>query len=180
MSGRCGMKQFRNMACAELLVPFILQWEGGFVNNPLDRGGATNRGITLATFRAFYGKDATVEQLKNITEEQWMHIFRTGYWERWQADRIASQSLANILVDWVWASGTRGITRSQKILGVEPDGIVGEKTLAALAAREPEGLFRRLHAARIAFVENIVRNDPSQKVFLQGWKNRINALVWRD
>ena len=106
------------MARAELLMPFILQWEGGFVNNPLDRGGATNRGVTLATYRAFYGKDATVEQLKNITDEQWMHIFRTGYWDKWQADRISSQSLANILVDWVWASGTRGITRPQKILGV--------------------------------------------------------------
>lgn len=180
MSGRRGMKQFRNMACAELLVPFILQWEGGFSDHPADRGGATNRGITLATFRQFYGSGRTVHDLRAMTDEQWMHIFRTGYWERWQADRIASQSLANILVDWVWASGTRGITRPQKILGVEPDGIVGEKTLAALAAREPEGLFRRLHAARIAFVENIVRNDPSQKVFLQGWKNRINALVWRD
>ena len=166
------------MARAELLMPFILQWEGGFVNNPLDRGGATNRGVTLATYRAFYGKDATVEQLKNITDEQWMHIFRTGYWDKWQADRISSQSLANILVDWVWASGTRGITRPQKILGVEPDGIVGEKTLAALAAREPEGLFHQLHAARIAFVEGIVRSNPSQKVFLQGWKNRINAIKW--
>lgn len=166
------------MARAELLAPFILQWEGGFVNNPLDRGGATNRGITLATFRSFYGEDATVEQLRNITDEQWLHIFRTGYWDKWQADRIESQSLANILVDWVWASGTRGITRPQKILGVEPDGIVGEKTLAALAAREQEGLFHQLHAARIAFVENIVRNNPSQKVFLQGWKNRINAIKW--
>ena len=57
---------------------------------------------------------------------------------------------------------------------------MGEKTLAALAARDPEELFHQLHAARIAFVENIVRNDPSQQVFLQGWKNRINALVWRD
>lgn len=180
MSGRRGMKQFWNMACSELLVPFILQWEGGFANNPLDRGGATNRGVTLATFRQFYGSGRTVHDLRAMTDEQWMHIFRTGYWERWQADRIASQSLADILVDWVWASGTHGITRPQKILGVEPDGIVGEKTLAALAAREPEGLFHQLHADRIAFVEGIVRENPSQEVFLQGWKNRINALVWRD
>ena len=75
-------------------------------------------------------------------------------------------------------TGSHGITRPQRILGVEADGIVGERTLAALAARDPEPLFHQLKAARIAFVEGIVRENPSQRVFLQGWKNRINALEW--
>ena len=37
------------MANAKRLQPFILRWEGGFVNDPLDRGGATNKGITIGT-----------------------------------------------------------------------------------------------------------------------------------
>ena len=86
------------MAKAELLKPFILRWEGGFVDDPLDRGGATNKGITIGTFRNFYGKDATVEQLKNITDEQWLHIFKSGYWDKWKADDIENQSIANIVV----------------------------------------------------------------------------------
>lgn len=159
-------------------MPFILRWEGGFSDHPADRGGATNKGVTLSTFQQFYGADRTADDLRAMTDAQWLHIFREGYWNRWQADRIASQSLANLLVDWVWASGTHGITRPQKILGVEADGIVGERTLAALAARAPEPLFHQLKAARIAFVEGIVRSNPSQKVFLQGWKNRINAIGW--
>ena len=36
---------------AQKLVPFILSWEGGFVNDPDDVGGATNKGITIATWR---------------------------------------------------------------------------------------------------------------------------------
>ena len=159
-------------------MPFILRWEGGFSDHPADRGGATNRGVTLATFQQFYGADRTADDLRAMTDEQWLRIFREGYWNRWQADRIASQSLANLLVDWVWASGSHGITRPQKILGVEADGIVGEQTLAALAARAPEPLFHQLKAARIAFVEGIVRENPSQKVFLRGWKNRIEAIAW--
>ena len=166
------------MARAELLVSFILRWEGGFSDHPADRGGATNRGVPLATFRQFYGAGRTVADLRAMTDEQWLRIFREGYWNRWQADRIASQSLANILVDWVWASGSHGITRPQRLLGVTADGIVGEQTLAALAARDPEQLFHQLKTARIAFVEGIVRENPSQKVFLRGWKNRIEAIEW--
>lgn len=168
------------MAKAALLVPFILRWEGGYVNDPDDRGGATNRGVTLATFRHFYGSDATVEQLRTLTDAQWFHIFKTGYWDRWQADQIASQSIANLLVDWVWASGVHGIVQPQKILDVEPDGVVGPKTLEALHARQAEELFYQLRAARLAFVEGIARRTPSQKKFLRGWQNRINALQFEE
>lgn len=63
-----------------------------------------------------------------------------------------------------------------KILGVEVDGIVGRKTLAALNSRPADPLFHQIQAARIAFVENIVRRKPSQRKFLRGWKNRILAI----
>ena len=58
------------MADAKKLIPFILKWEGGFANHPKDKGGATNKGITIATFRQYMGQDATVEQLKAMTDEQ--------------------------------------------------------------------------------------------------------------
>lgn len=166
------------MADAQKLVPFILRWEGGFVDDPDDAGGATNKGITIGTFRHFYGKEATVEQLKGLTDTQWLHIFKSGYWDRWRADEIANQSIANILVDWVWASGKPGITKVQKILNVEPDGIVGPITLAALNARAADPLFHQIRAARIAFVENIVRRNSSQKKFLNGWKRRILSFAF--
>lgn len=164
------------MAKAELLKPFILKWEGGFANDPLDKGGATNKGITIDTFRQFYDKDATVEQLKRITDEQWLHVFKSGYWDRWQADRITNQSVANILVDWVWASGVNGIKIPQRVLGIADDGIVGEKTIAALNAQNPAEFFSKIHAERIKFVDDIVRRNPTQARFINGWKNRINDI----
>ena len=39
------------------LKSFILSWEGGFVNDPRDPGGTTNKGITIVTFRSVFGKD---------------------------------------------------------------------------------------------------------------------------
>lgn len=169
------------MAKAELLKPFILRWEGGFVDDPLDRGGATNKGITIGTFRNFYGKDATVEQLKNITDEQWLHIFKSGYWDKWKADDIENQSIADIVVDWAWASGTAtSIKQVQKILGVAVDGIVGNDTLTAINIAVQRSLFVKIHSRRIEFVENIVKRDPSQTRFLKGWKNRINSLTFSE
>ena len=169
------------MAKAELLKPFILRWEGGFVDDPLDRGGATNKGITIGTFRNFYGKDATVEQLKNITDEQWLHIFKSGYWDKWKADDIENQSIANIVVDWAWGSGAAtSIKQVQKILGVAVDGIVGNDTLTAINIAGQRSLFVKIHNRRIEFVENIVKRDPSQARFLKGWKNRINSLTFSE
>lgn len=169
------------MAKAELLKPFILKWEGGFVDDPLDRGGATNKGITIGTFRNFYGKDATVEQLKHITDEQWLHIFKSGYWDKWKADDIENQSIADIVVDWAWASGTvTSIKQVQKILGVAVDGIVGNDTLTAINIAGQRSLFVKIHSRRIEFVENIVKRDPSQARFLKGWKNRINSLTFSE
>ena len=154
----------------------------GFGNDPLDAGGATQCGVILETYKAYCRKKGypvpTVTRLKNLPYSQWREIIKIMFWDRWQADRIQSQALANILVDFVWASGSYGITTPQRVLGVSADGVVGEKTLAALAARNPRELFNALHTARINFVDNIVQRKPSQVRFINGWKRRINAITF--
>lgn len=166
------------MADARKLMPFILRWEGGFVNDPLDRGGATNKGVTIGTFQSFYpGK--TVEDLKRITDNQWLNIFRSGYWEPCKADQIKNQAVANIVVDWAWASGSRtAIRKVQELLGVSVDGLVGNETLSAINGQDAEELFDRIKVARYDFVDAIVKRDPSQKRFINGWKSRIKSIKY--
>ena len=168
------------MADYKKLIPFILRWEGGFANDPADRGGATMKGITIGTFTTYRkskGKPTpTVTDLKNISDQEWGDVFKSLFWDKWRADNIKSQSIANILVDWVWASGKYGITIPQRILGVAQDGVVGPKTLEALNARDADKLFAQLKQARINFVETIVKRNPSQKKFINGWKRRIYAI----
>lgn len=164
------------------LVPFILKWEGGFVDDSDDLGGATNRGVTFGTYATYCKKKGypapTVERLKNLSEKDWAEILKTMYWDRWKADQIKSQSVANILVDWVWASGTHGIKIPQQLLGVTIDGIVGAKTLAALNVRNPKQLFEEIKAARVQFIEDICRKRPANNKFKKGWLNRINSLQY--
>ena len=170
------------MADVTKLAPFILRWEGGFVDDPDDLGGATNRGVTIGTYATYCKKKGypapTVERLKNLSDKDWTDILKTLYWDRWKADNIKSQSVANILVDWVWASGTNGIKIPQQILGVTVDGIVGVKTLAALNARNPKELFEEIKEARVQFIDDICRKRPANNKFKKGWLNRINNLQY--
>lgn len=173
------------MAKVELLAPIILKWEGGYVNHPNDKGGATNKGITIGTYtyyRKLKGFSApTVNDLKNISDSEWTDILKTLYWDKWKADEINNQSIANLLVDWVWGSGGYGIKYPQQVLGVTADGIVGKNTLFAVNNYpDQKELFQKLWNRRKAHFENIVANNPSQKVFLKGWLNRLNDYQYSE
>lgn len=168
------------MANSSKLVPFILQWEGGFVNDPDDLGGATNKGITIGAFTEYKKrkgqKAPTVDDLKNISCAEWHDVFKSLYWDRWKADEIKNQSVANILVDWVWASGSHGIKRPQRLLGVKADGIVGKQTIAAVNAMDAATLFKMIKDDRAKFIDEICKARPKNEKYRKGWVNRINAI----
>ena len=146
------------------------------MNDPNDSGGATNKGVTIATYRRYKGASATVDDLKAITDEDWDAIFKVMYWDKCKADEINSQAVANLIVDWYWMSGTNAIKYVQRLVGAQPDGIVGKQTLAKLNAKG-DGLAPHIYDYRNDFYHRIVANRPTQKRFLRGWLNRLNALM---
>jgi lysozyme family protein len=167
------------MAKVELLAPFILKWEGGFVNDPADAGGATNKGITIATWKA-NGRDIDgdgdidTDDLKKISVSDFNRILKSLYWDKWRADEINSQPVANLLVGWAWGSGpATSIKEFQKLAGLTPDGVVGPKTLSLINSSEPVALFDKIWLARKNFFIDIVAKKPNQIKFLPGWLNRL-------
>jgi lysozyme family protein len=156
--------------------PKLLEIEGGFVDHPEDRGGVTNLGITLTTYRQYCGQDKTIKDLLNMSYGTWCNIMKDLYWDKCLADQIENQAVAEITVDWCVNSGLQGLRKVQEIAGVKPDGIAGPKTLAAINGSDPKELFDRIMAARNLFYENIVKKNPSQRVFLKGWKNRLGKF----
>ena len=166
------------MADYRKLKPFILHWEGGYINDQADLGKQTNKGVTLSTYRSVFGKNKTVIDLKKITDEQWEFIFKKYYWDKWEADNIKDQNVANILVDWLWCSGSYGIKIPQRVLGVSADGIVGSKTIAAINARDGRELFYTIKQERKDFIDRICQTRPQNRKFKNGWLNRINSLAY--
>ena len=189
------------MAKVDVLLPFILKWEGGFVNDPADAGGATNKGVTLTTWRNIgYDKDGVgdidVQDLKLLSSADVRdRVLKPHYWDRWKADLIQSQKVANILVDWVWGSGKHGIVIPQRLLGVADDGIVGDKTLSAVNFADPDQLFDAIFQARVDFFNEITEASIREyekkigrkaeeaelmkytnKRFLKGWLNRLDDI----
>ncbi len=190
------------MANVEKLVPFIIQFEAGvtpagltgeklfekarktgYANDPDDLGGATMVGVTIATYKEYCRKKGypvpTIDRLRNMTYAQWLDILKTMFWDRWQADKIANQSVAEILVDWVWASGKYGITIPQKVLGVTVDSVVGPKTMAALNKQNPAQFFARIVAERKAYIDRICTSRPVNNKYKRGWLNRLNAIKFQ-
>lgn len=174
------------MADIKLLVPKILRWEGGFVNDPDDLGGATNKGVTISTWRAVgYDKDSDgdidVCDLKLISvDDMSVRVLKPHYWDRWKADQINNQSIAELLVDWVWSSGAHGIKIPQRILGLTDDGVVGNKTLMAVNGYPDQAeLFKKLVAARVKFIDDICKARPANKKFKKGWLNRLYSYKFQ-
>ena len=166
------------MATYTKMIKKVLKWEGGYAGN-IDGMTCTMKGVTLATYRKFFGKNKNCKDLKEITQAEWDLIFKEGFWDRWRADEIENQSIAELLVDWCWASGVYGIKLPQRVLGVKDDGIVGKKTLAAINDYpDQRELFDKLWNRRKKHFQDIAKNGKEK--FLNGWLNRLNDFKFSE
>ena len=172
------------MADVKLLAPKILKWESDrFTNIPGDLGGATKCGITFKTFQPWffkkYGRIATLDDLKNMSNDDFIELLKELFWDTCQGDRINDQQLANIIVDWFWGSGYAAIGDIQKMYGITPTDFLGPQTLAAINGANPVTATNTIVSMRINFYRAIVERDPSQQKFLQGWINRANDYAYK-
>lgn len=171
------------MAKFELYKPIVLKWEGKYAGN-IDGMICTMKGVTLATYQKYCKqkglKCPNCFDLKKIPDEHWNEICKEMFWDKWKADEIKSQSIAQLLVDWTWVSGVYGIKYPQQLLGVKVDGIVGQKTIAAINGYpDQKELFNKLWNRRKKHFEDIAKS-PSKAKFLKGWLNRLNDFKYID
>ena len=170
------------MASFDLFLPILLRFEGGFVDDPTDPGGETNKGITMATFRQcshdLLGIDPTSENLKALTDGQAGIIYRSLYWNKMSGDDIQLQDLANIVCDFYVNSGTHATVLLQRILNrmgahVTEDGAIGDASIEALNGFSQTDVYRQYKKGRVDYYQSLAQRFPQ---FLKGWLNRVNAF----
>ncbi|EPN9527367.1 type VI secretion system tip protein TssI/VgrG [Cronobacter malonaticus] len=164
--------------------PIIFKNEGGYVNDPNDSGGATNKGIAWNTWQKYakedLGVEPTLDNLKNITTEQAETIYRKRYWDPSGFNNIKDPKLALMSYDWTITSGGAG-KQIQKLLNNEfgqqlaTDGKIGPKTIEAMnSVSDSAKLTSRIADIRKEYYENLVINNPKNGKFLTGWLNRVD------
>lgn len=145
-----------------------LVYEGLWSDHPRDPGGATMKGITLATFRR-YKPGATKTQLRNITQTDVEYIYRDGYWSPIRGDDLPGGVDLSTL-DYAINSGpSRSVRDLQSVLGVQADGKVGGETLKALALSDKKQVIQQHCAKRLGFMRGLKTWDT----FKRGWSARV-------
>lgn len=169
------------MANINLFYKKLLAHEGGYVDNKKDRGGVTNKGITLNTAKQYnldkdHDGDVDPADMRLIDDEDFKMVLKIGYWDQCKADLIKNQSVAEIIVDWNYLSGVIAIKEVQRILNLRDDGLVGKVTMDALNNADQLALFNSIKKARLAHIARIIKVRPDQVIFKRGWTNRVNTF----
>lgn len=157
---------------------FVLEQEGGYVNDPDDPGGATNRGITLQTLRD-WRKDQSLgpDDVKRLTHEETASIYHANYWLGGGCDRLMPK-LALAHFDACVNMGTRRATRMlQRILNVPADGIIGPQTESAARNMDEEKAIQEYLKVRASYYKRLAHLRPSSAKFLKGWLARLRHVA---
>jgi len=151
---------------------FTLRAEGGYVDDPADPGGATNMGITLATYREWSDdQDLGAAQVQDMTRRTARAIYRSLYWNPLRADALPAGvdlSVFDMGVNaGIWCSA-KLLQRTLGFTGEEVDGSIGPETLAAAARFDARSLVDDLAERQAAYYRRLA-DFPT---FGEGWLNR--------
>lgn len=170
--------------------------EGGFSNNPNDKGGATFSGFTIGTLRRLSAQihshdfdkdgdgDIDVEDLKKLDWDD-LVVMADTYWNP-MYDQIVHPIVAIKTYDFGFNCGTvsgakllqKAVNRTLGRDAVVVDGKFGPKSLSMVNSCGADILLKNLIQVAKEHYQDIVNADPTQQGFLKGWFNRANKLPY--
>jgi hypothetical protein len=134
---------------------YYLAHEGGWSQNPSDKGGPTNYGIawnyhsgTLSKYGVF-----NLQGLHDINYEQVSKFYKNEFWDRHGLGKLKDQRVATKALDFVAATG-------------------GEVDITALNNMTPEAAIRLMGQTQTEIYLKSAAKNPSQRQFLPGWLKR--------
>jgi hypothetical protein len=189
----------------EDVVGKVLNIEGGFVDDPTDPGGPTNKGISWPVWKKnannILGLNPTLINLQNLTENQAKKIYKKLYWDSIYADDIIDGDLRYMLFDFHVNAGGNAIKVLQKTLNqlgstLTVDGGIGSQTINEINVFDNQiTLYNTFKSNRKSYYNNITQNSINKyitkhpnaleaeiksktfKKYINGWINRANHFL---
>ena len=147
----------------------ILHHEGGFVNHPKDPGGMTNLGVTKKVWEEWVGHEVDEKAMRGLTPEIVGPMYKVKYWDKVKGDDLPA-GVDYVVFDAAVNSGPgRAAKWLQSCVGVDPDGGIGPKTLAAVASFDASQLVEDYAKRRLSFLMDLQTWDT----FGKGWGRRV-------
>ena len=177
------------MANYDLYFPLEVTLEGDkYEQVPGDSGGCTKFGLTLddlkeANFDSNHDGTFSCADVLALDRAGASKILKQLYWDYFRADEIPDQDLAEFIVDGGLNQGRPLMVKFvQSVVGADVDGHFGPDTFAKLIADIKldggKDEFEELYKARQDRYNAIVAKNPTQKKFINGWMNRLNAIKY--
>jgi lysozyme family protein len=164
------------------IVNHVFDLEGGIADDPNDRGGYTNMGITLPFLSQYLGRPATRDDITNLTKHQAKDAYYKNIWLGMRIESYPSWARP-VMFSAVCGSMVlyyRMVRQIQEIVGTPIDGAWGPASMRAAEKAAQESSEARL-ANRLALAlgeeyMKICSADPSQRIYAAGWYRRAYEL----
>lgn len=160
------------MADFKVAAQFLKPLEGGYSTRTSDPGNfykgklvGTNHGVTGTTYAEYLGRDVTADDVKNMSYDTALKIYKKVFWDYFQGDKVNNQSVANLVFDGTVNQGKYGMANIYK-------NTIGEKMTAdSINSKNQEQLFNELKEARKS-------EYNKESVNYEGWMKRINKYMY--
>jgi lysozyme family protein len=154
----------------------ILKSEGGYVNDPADRGGETNFGVTIGAWGAYLGRAIQPGEMAKLTQETVKPFYKSMYWDKVKGDDLPV-GVDYCIFDFAVNAGVgRAAKFLQRAVGAVDDGVIGPGTLALVAKTTPGKLLENFAKQKEAFYNTLADKNPTQQKFLKGWLARVDHV----
>lgn len=167
----------------EEIIEVVLAHEGGFVDDPDDRGGATNWGVTQAVWEDHLEDEFTSEDVRNFTREQAIALYKEEFWIPSQSEKLPEE-IREVYFDMCVNHGQRNAVKilqtavNAKGGNIDVDGAIGPNTIREASKLklwevqvERSGFYWNL-----VFVGSFYGKRNSQQKFIRGWIRRCFNL----
>ena len=150
----------------------VLKAEGGYVDDPRDPGGATNLGVTLATWEQYVGHAVDKDTIRSLGPMDVAPLYQSRFWNVARCDELPLGVDYAVFDSAVNSGVSQAVKFIQRALNVTADGIIGAQTIAAASQREPSELIEQVCEERLQFLQSL----NTWPTFGKGWQRRVESV----